>query len=122
MKTIFTQIEIQQALLDYVTKQGIVIDGRNVDVLFNRGRGEGNLTAEVNITDPQNFFANKPVVAVSEEPESVTQAVEDNPPKPVEETPPFTPDEPKETVKEEAQTGNSVPSSDPLPKTLFGPN
>lgn len=145
MKTIFTQNEIQQALLNYAAAQGVVTEGRDISVTFNRGRGEGNLTAELDIADPNNYFKNRKLSAVvePEEVETVTEAVINNPVNPdpapagelvgtadslpepikeeVKEDPPFVPDEPKEP-EVEAQTGNSVPSSDALPKSLFGPN
>lgn len=138
MKTIFTQNEIQQALLNYAAAQGVVTEGRDISVTFNRGRGEGNLTAELDIADPNNYFKNRKLSAVvePEEVETVTEAVITNPPETlvvaddpapepikeeVKEDPPFIPDEPKEP-EAVAQSGNSVPSSDPLPKSLFGPN
>ena len=120
MKTIFTQQEIQQALVNYMELQGIVIKDRNISISFTKGRGSNALTAEVDIEDPKNIFAGKEIAPVAEEtlsPEvkefnKVNSELRVDTP----ETPPFTPDEPKDV---EPQAGSSAPSSDPLPKTLF---
>lgn len=114
MKTIFTQQEIQQALVNYMELQGIVIKDRNISISFTKGRGSNALTAEVDIEDPKNIFAGKEIAPVADEPVEKTANVQETLTQP--ETPPFTPDEPKDV---EPQTGSSAPSSDPLPKTLF---
>lgn len=118
MKTIFTQKEIQQALVNYLELQGIVIKDRDISVTFVKGRGGNGLTAEVDITDPANLFAGADPEPVTEEPvpqetkEDVVQEV----PKPYVEPPLENPDPGPE---QEPETGNSVPSSDPLRKPLF---
>ena len=119
MKTIFTQQEIQQALVNYAELQGLVVKNRNINVSFTKGRGVNSLSAELDIEDPSNIFIGKEPEPVKEEP-----AVNAAPAAPVvaetpaEDTPPFIPDAPTES---EEQAGNSVPSSAPapLPTNLF---
>lgn len=120
MKTIFTQQEIQQALVNFMELQGIVIKDRNINVTFTKGRKADSLEAVVDVEDPSNIFAGKAVEPVKEEAavnapqETAQESVKPQEP----EEPPFTPDAPKEP-EAEPQTGSSAPSSDPLPKTLF---
>ena len=114
MKTIFTQQEIQQALVNYMELQGIVIKDRNISISFTKGRGSNALTAEVDIEDPKNIFAGKEVVPVEDEP--VEKAAQPDVISPPPEDPPFIEDV-KPVVED--QPGSSAPSSDPLPKTLF---
>ena len=121
MKTIFTQQEVQQALVNFMELQGIVIKDRNISVSFEKGRGPNSLSATVDIEDPTNIFIGKVAEPVKEE-VAVTasqETVQQEPlPTIVEpEEPPFTPDPLVEEVVE-AQEGSSAPSSD-LPKTLF---
>ena len=119
MKTIFTQQEIQQALVNYMELQGIVVKNRNITVSFEKGRGPNALSAVVDIEDPSNIFLGKPAEPVKEqvaedapvkpEPEEVKDPV----PEKLKEDPPFIPDEPEE------QAGSSAPPSG-LPKAIFG--
>jgi len=46
------QIEIEQALRNYVVDQGINIEGKNVSMEFTAGRKGSGLTVDVTITDP----------------------------------------------------------------------
>ena len=121
MKTIFTQQEVQQALVNFMELQGIVIKDRNISVSFEKGRGPNSLSATVDIEDPTNIFIGKDAEPVKEE-VAVTASLETVQQEPLPtivepEEPPFTPDPPMEEVVE-AQEGSSAPSSD-LPKTLF---
>lgn len=50
MKVHLKQVEIVQALKQYLSAQGIAVDGKTVEVSFTAGRKESGLTAEVNIT------------------------------------------------------------------------
>lgn len=93
MKAIFHHHEIQQALADYMAKQGVVIADREVDIKFQVSRKPFSISAEVDVEDKNIAF---PPVAAPAAPstagdndsqESDTPATES--PK---ETPPFTPD------------------------------
>lgn len=119
MKTIFSQQEIQQALVNYIELQGIVIKDRNITVSFTKGRKADSLEAVVDIEDPANIFAGKEPEPVKEEPAvNAAPAAPVVAETPVEEDPPFKPDAP---VESEEQTGSSATSSAPapLPTNLF---
>ena len=51
MKIYLEQIEIVQALQQYISEQGINLAGKQVDVSFTAGRKDAGLTAEVDIQD-----------------------------------------------------------------------
>lgn len=112
MKTIFSQQEIQQALVNYIELQGIVIKDRDIRVTFVKGRGSNPMTAEVDIVDPTNIFNGQEPEPVQED---LPKEAPPNEPEAVEQ-PMVNPDPGPE---EEPETGNSVPSSDPLRKPLF---
>jgi hypothetical protein len=45
------QVEIQAALKQYITTQGINLAGKEVEITFTAGRKEGGLTADISIED-----------------------------------------------------------------------
>lgn len=45
------QVEIQAALKQYITAQGINLAGKEVEITFTAGRKEGGLTADISIED-----------------------------------------------------------------------
>ena len=51
MKIYLEQVEIVQALQQYISEQGINLAGKQVDVSFTAGRKDAGLTAEVDIQD-----------------------------------------------------------------------
>jgi len=100
MKIVLTQPEIEIALVDYVTSQGISLEGKTVTVDMTAGRKENGFIAEIAIDDeddkPKKAGAKK---SPKKEVEKVTaEEVEEV----VEDTPPFTP---------------SIPAT---PKPIFG--
>lgn len=112
MKTLFTQAEIQQALVNFIEAQGIVVANRNVDITFIRGRKGAGISAEVEVTDPTNRFLEKTPLT-NEEAVRLTAIVESAL---AEEDPPVEATDP-------AQPGASAPPSDVAPEpraSLFG--
>lgn len=84
------QIEIEQALKQYITKQGINLSNQSVDISFTAGRKGGGLLADITIKDLP-FFPSleeeapaviKPVLSVvhAPEPEPLPQIAVDVPP------------------------------------------
>lgn len=45
------QTEIEAALKDYISKQGIKLQGRTVEIEFTSGRKENGITADLSISD-----------------------------------------------------------------------
>lgn len=45
------QTEIEAALRDYVSKLGISLEGREVEIIFTNGRKSNGLTADIEISD-----------------------------------------------------------------------
>lgn len=93
MKAIFHHHEIQQALADYMAKQGVVIADREVDIKFQVSRKPFSISAEVDVEDKNIAF---PPVAAPAAPSTVgdndSQEPESPAPESPKETPPFTPD------------------------------
>lgn len=110
MKTLFTQAEIQQALVNFIEAQGIVVANRNVEITFIRGRKGAGISAEVEVTDPSNrFLTQAPLQA-----EPVVEAPVES--APAEDLPPVGATDP-------AQPGASAPPSEAAPEprpSLFG--
>lgn len=106
MKTLFTQDEIQQALVNYMSGQGIVTNDRNINVTFIRGRKGAGISAEVEVTDPANRFAAQEAVTNVKEDPTPNEPVAMNP-APVEL--PETEQANPEPI-EQPQQGTSVPS------------
>lgn len=110
MKTLFSQAEIQQALVNFIAAQGIVIKDRDINVTFVRGRKGAGITAEVDIVDPTNQFIGRPI-ELDDEPEDDGPAPNADP----------APEAPVETAQNctVVDAGASAPSSEGRP-SLFG--
>lgn len=94
MKAIFHHHEIQQALADYMAKQGVVIADREVDIKFQVSRKPFSISAEVDVEDKNITF---PPVAAPAAPSTVSETdssdeVQEAKPEAPKESPPFTPD------------------------------
>lgn len=63
MQILLKQTEIETAIKDYVTKQGIKLQGRSVEIVFTSGRKENGVTADMCISDDADDFP----VFISEE-------------------------------------------------------
>lgn len=99
MKTLFTQAEIQQALVNFIEAQGIVVANRNVEITFIRGRKGAGISAEVEVTDPTNRFLNQNPLPADPVVEAPVESA------PVEDSSPVGATDP-------AQPGASAPPSD----------
>jgi len=66
MKLTFDSSEIEQALISYVSSQGIDLSDKNVSVSMTAGRGPNGHTAELNITHKKesNLSAIPPPVSI----------------------------------------------------------
>jgi hypothetical protein len=49
MKITLNQIEIEEALKQYVSEQGIAVNGKSIEVNITAGRGPNGVTAELDI-------------------------------------------------------------------------
>lgn len=56
MQIQLNQSEIVTALKDYVTKQGISLQGRTVEIVFTSGRKENGISADLCISDNAGDF------------------------------------------------------------------
>ena len=56
MQIQLNQSEIVTALKDYVTKQGISLQGRSVEIVFTSGRKENGISADLCISDDADDF------------------------------------------------------------------
>ena len=73
MKIYLEQVEIVQALQQYISEQGINLTGKQVDVSFTAGRKDAGLTAAVDIPDAAK--ANPALIAIKR----TSPATEDGP-------------------------------------------
>ena len=103
MRIQLRQIEIEEALQQYIVTQGINLTGKDVKIDFTSSRGEAGLTADVDITNAADNA--KPVQAIPRAVKTEAQVAE-QPAAPAEEAPAQEEqpgDEPdKEPVKEAA--------------------
>lgn len=88
--------DVNEALLDYIVKQGINVEGKEVEFKLIAGRKGNGLKVEVNILSSS-------AKAATEAPEEVIEEAE------VEEVP----------VEEEVQTEAVEPSEESTPNSLF---
>lgn len=51
MQIQFKQVEITAAIKQYITKQGIDLVGKTVDIVFTAGRKKAGLSADISIED-----------------------------------------------------------------------
>ena len=101
------QKEIETALKDFITKQGINLQGRTIEIVFTNGRKENGITADLSVSDSADTFPN--FVVDEEQPTNLTLVRS-----PVDTDQPVSPEEPVSVqVVEEA----SVP---PKGTSLFG--
>ena len=56
MQIQLNQTEIITALKDFVTKQGISLQGRSVEIVFTSGRKENGISADICISDDASDF------------------------------------------------------------------
>ena len=80
MKIILGQNEIEVALTEYISNQGISIKGKHVEIDMTAGRGVNGFTAELNINNNVRASSigsaiSKAVEAVPEVKKAVNQAV-----------------------------------------------
>lgn len=70
MRIQLRQIEIEEALQQYIVTQGINLTGKDVKIDFTSSRGEAGLTADVDITNAADGGKHRaaPVVQVAEQP------------------------------------------------------
>ena len=50
------QNEIESALKDFISKQGINLKGRTISIVFTNGRKENGITADLSISDIPDTF------------------------------------------------------------------
>lgn len=62
------QAEIEVALRDYVSKLGISLEGREVDIVFTNGRKSNGLSADIEISDTVAVAATPAAVAIPSTP------------------------------------------------------
>lgn len=60
MQILLKQHNIEEALRDYVSKQGINLRGKEVSISFTSGRKNNGLTADINITEEEVQFPDLP--------------------------------------------------------------
>lgn len=60
MQILLKQHNIEEALRDYVSKQGINLRGKEVSISFTSGRKNNGLTADINITEAEVQFPDIP--------------------------------------------------------------
>ena len=85
------QTEVEQAIKDYLTKQGISLVDMDVAITFTSGRKGAGLTASVSIEqgvakDPIQYAAPALVALITEEPEEVPTVQEEEEATPVTKT------------------------------------
>lgn len=70
MRIQLRQIEIEEALQQYIVTQGINLTGKDVKIDFTSSRGEAGLTADVDITNAADGGKHRAatVVQVAEQP------------------------------------------------------
>lgn len=60
MQILLKQHNIEEALRDYVSKQGINLRGKEVSISFTNGRKNNGLIADINITEAEVQFPDLP--------------------------------------------------------------
>ena len=60
MQILLKQHNIEEALRDYISKQGINLRGKEVSISFTNGRKNNGLTADINITEAEVQFPDIP--------------------------------------------------------------
>ena len=60
MQITLKQTDIEKSLKEYITAQGIRIDGKHVEIIFTAGRRGTGVTAEISIEDPVLAHTNNP--------------------------------------------------------------
>lgn len=101
MQINFKQVEIEDALKQYISQQGINITGKVVEVTFISGRKNNGLTAELNIQDAP--IVDRRHVSLTKEAQTpVAKKVTETTSEPVSETgqePAVVPEVPEPSVK-----------------------
>lgn len=55
MQVILKQTEIESAIKQYISNQGINLQGKSIEVAFTAGRKESGISAEIAIEDADDF-------------------------------------------------------------------
>lgn len=113
MQILLKQPNIEEALRDYVVKQGFSLRGKEVTIAFTSGRKNNGLTADIQIEDKGVDYPDLPnddEVTATQKPNHLTAV-----PTTSTET-----EEVKEDEKVEAETQEELDAQQSKPTSLFG--
>lgn len=109
------QSEIEAALKDYISKQGIKLQGRTVEIEFTSGRKENGITADLSISDTAGDLPDFPDEQVQPAPTvSLVRSA------PTSEDDPVDSDTPQSVLNEDTQPVDEDPPAAPKTSSLFG--